>query len=126
MRKMFLLFSHTITQTQVNDAQSSFGIEEFVTLPDELQTLWSSIPAEVESLHECLTALKSYIKKEVQREDIVLIQGDFGVVYDMVVFCKELKLTAVYATTKREVKEVLKDGKIIKTSLFQHVKYRKY
>ena len=86
MRKMFLLFSHTITQTQVNDAQSSFGIEEFVTLPDELQTLWSSIPAEAESLHECLTALKSYIKKEVQREDIVLIQGDFGVVYDFTIF----------------------------------------
>jgi len=37
MKKMFLVFSHSLTQSQREDAVSNFGIDEFVTLPDELK-----------------------------------------------------------------------------------------
>ena len=123
---MFLLFSHTLTQDQIDDAKNSLGIDEFVKLPDNLQTIWSGIPPELENLTEYLKPLKKFIKENANNNDAVLIQGDFGAVYEMVSFCKELNLTALYATTKRETKEVKKDDKIIKTSLFKHIRYRKY
>ena len=123
---MFLLFSHTLTQDQIDDAKNSLGISKFVKLPDNLQTIWSGIPPELENLTEYLKPLKKFIKENANNNDAVLIQGDFGAVYEMVSFCKELNLTALYATTKRETKEVKKDDKIIKTSLFKHIRYRKY
>jgi len=126
MKKLFLLFSHTLTQTQIDDAVNSFGVKEFVALPANLQTLWSNVPANLESLQDYLEPLKKYVKDDVLKDDIVLIQGDFGAVYEMVSFCKELDLTAIYATTKRETKEITKDDKIIKTSYFKHIRYRKY
>jgi len=123
---MFLLFSHTLTKPQIDDAKNSLGVASFISLSTELQKLWSDVPPELESLEEYLKPIRGFITTESKSDDVVLIQGDFGVVYEMVVFCKELKLATVYATTKREVKEVIKDGKILKTSLFKHVRYRKY
>jgi len=46
-RRMFLLFSHDITPTQREDARNTFGIVEFVELPNKLQFLWSNIPADL-------------------------------------------------------------------------------
>jgi hypothetical protein len=56
----------------------------------------------------------------------VLVQGDFGVVCEIVKFCKERKVKAVYATTKRVVKEMEKDGKKVKISEFKHIRFREY
>jgi len=56
----------------------------------------------------------------------VLIQGDFGAVYHMVNFAKELGLIPIYATTKRESIELKQGNKIIKKSIFKHIKFRKY
>ncbi len=63
MHKMFLLFSHKLTQFQKDDALASWGISEFVELPSELQTLWSNIPAELKTLTIYLEPLKEHLKK---------------------------------------------------------------
>ncbi len=44
----------------------------------------------------------------------------------MIKFCKENNLLAVHSTTKREVKETLKENKVLKTSTFEHVIFRRY
>jgi len=62
MKKLFLLFSHTLTATQEQDAKESMGIEAFVKLPDELQKLWSNIPPDLTTLDEYLEPLKILIK----------------------------------------------------------------
>jgi len=126
MKQMFLLFSHTLTQAQIDDAKKSFGVKSFITLPNKLQNLWSNIPAELDSLDNYLQPLKKYIEKNSKDNDIVLIQGDFGAVYKMVNFCKSLKLIPIYSTTTRKTKEIKKANKIIKTSIFEHCIYRKY
>ena len=126
MKKMFLLFSHTLTTSQEQDAKESFGVEEFIPMPKELQTLWSNIPPQLTKLDDYLEPLKVYIHNNVQKGDIILIQGDFGGCYEMVNFVKSLGLIAVHATTKRDVVEKTVDGKVVKTSVFEHVRFRKF
>jgi len=44
----------------------------------------------------------------------------------MASFVKSLGGVAVYATTKRDVIEKEIDGKIVKTSVFEHVRFRRF
>jgi len=126
MRKMFLLFSHQLTQSQIVDAKKSLNIKEFVKLPSQLQNLWSNIPADLKTLDDYLKPFKVYLSNNASKDDVVLIQGDFGGTYKMVLFCKENGIISVHSTTKREVKETLQDNRVIKTSTFEHVLFREY
>ena len=126
MKKLFLLFSHTLTKSQESDAKASLGIEEFVALPNNLQTLWSNIPPQLTKLDDYLEPLKEYIRNKSKEGDIILIQGDFGGCYEMVNFVKSLGLKAVHSTTTRDVVEKTVNGKVEKFSRFEHVIFRLY
>lgn len=126
MKKMFLLFSHTLTSEQKEDAKGSLGVEEFVMLPSDLQELWSNVPATLDDLSDYLEPLKNYFQNNLQKHDVVLIQGDFGATYVMVNEVKSLGAKAVHATTKRNVLEKSIENKIVKTSVFEHVRFRSY
>lgn len=126
MKKMFLLFSHNLSQTQIDDAKSNLKIEEFVSLPEYLQESWSDIPSDLVILNEYLIPFRNFLVENSNLEDVVLIQGDFGAVYQMVNFVKTLGLKSVYATTNREIEEIEENGKIIKKSIFEHVRFREY
>ena len=126
MKKLFLLFSHTLTTEQIVDAENFFEIEEFVKLPLELQELWSNVPSELEEVFSYLEPLKIYFKEQSNADDVVLIQGDFGATYHMVNVVNALGLKAVHATTKRDVIEKTIDNKVVKTSVFKHVRFRVY
>lgn len=126
MKKMFLLFSHTLTQTQIDDAKENLSIEEFISLNSDLQTTWSNIPSDIKSLNDYLLPFRNYLVKNSKHEDVVLIQGDFGAVYQMVNFAKALGLKTVYATTRRVIEEVVIDNKTVKKSIFEHRRFREY
>lgn len=126
MKKLYLLFSHTLTLAQKKDAEISLGVESFVSLPKELQTLWSNVPSELEDLTAYLEPIKSYLKDQLTNDDLVLVQGDFGATYYVVTLVKALGFKAVHSTTKRNVVEKIIADKIVKTSLFEHVRFRVY
>ena len=126
MRKMILVFSHKLTQEQKDDAIENFGIKEFLSLPKELQNIWSNISPDIQTLEKLLEPIKEFIKNNSKKDDVVLVQGDFGAVYIMVNFVKDLELLGVYATTKREAKEYQENGKLIKQSIFKHRRFREY
>ena len=126
MKQLFLLFSHKLTPFQELDAKESLGVTHFVKLPQELQSLWSNIPPTLENLSDYLTPLKEYISDKSKEGDIVLIQGEFGGCYEMVNFVKSLGLIAVHSTTKRDVVEKKVDGKVVKTSVFEHIRFREF
>ena len=123
---MFLLFSHVLTSEQLKDAKDSLGVEEFVSLPNELQELWSNVPATLETISDYLQPIRDFLIEELKNDDIVLIHGDFGATCATVSIVNSLGGVAVYATTKRDVVEKEVDGKIIKTSFFEHVRFRRY
>lgn len=126
MRKMILLFSHKLTDEQKQDAQTNWRVEGFVPLPSQLQTLWSAVPAELEDIGDYLEPIGEFLSKNVNKDDIVLVQGDFGATYAMVSFVKSMGGCAVYATTQRDVVEEERDGKIVKTSVFKHIRFRRF
>jgi hypothetical protein len=123
---MHLLFSHTLTETQKQDAKVRWGVETFIPLPKALQKLWSRIPPELESLEEYLAPVEAYVRERVGEGDVVLVQGDFGATCRMVGVVKSLGATAVYATTKRIVTETREGDSVVKRSVFEHVRFRAY
>jgi hypothetical protein len=126
MKKLFLLFSHTLTSTQEVDAKENLGVEKFVALPNALQQLWSNIPPHLTDISDYLKPLKEYIKTNAEDDDVFLIQGDFGGCYEMVNFVKSLGFKAVHSTTTRDVVEKRVNGKVEKFSRFEHVIFRLY
>ena len=126
MRKMFLLFSHSLTNIQIEDGKNNLEVKDFIPLPKELQLLWSNIPSELVLLKEYLRPFRNFLAENSEYGDVVLIQGDFGAVYQMVNFAKDLGLKAVYATTQRTIEEIVIEGKTVKESIFQHRRFREY
>jgi len=126
MKRMFLLFSHKLTDSQEADAKNSLGVSEFVYLNENLQELWSNIPPDMADIKGYLEPLVEFLKYSLSREDIVLVQGDFGATCYISKVLKELGGVPVYATTKRDVVEIKVGDKIEKKSVFEHVMFREY
>lgn len=120
---MHLLFSHELSKEQEQDAKNSLKVSKFKKLPSDLQELFSNVPADNKSITQVAQIFQDYLKKEAKNGDYVLISGDFGLVYQLVSFCKNRDLKPVYATTKREV---LKDENGIKQSVFKHIRFREF
>ena len=123
--KLYLLFSHTLTEEQEKDARERFGIDEIVPLPKGLLEIWSHIPAEEEKIKLYIKDIFMYLD-QVTQDDYVLVQGDFGATYMAVNYVREKGATPIYATTQRNVVEKQVGNKSIKTSVFKHVRYRVY
>ncbi len=126
MKKMFLLFSHKLTELQKEDAINSLNVEKFISLPEKLQNFWSNVdPVEYDT--ENFNEIMMYLQEESNNGDFALIQGEWGFVYNAVNFCKKIGIIPLYSTTEREVKEIHKnDGSVEKISIFKHVIYKKY
>jgi len=123
---MILLFSHKLSDDQRLNAESIFGIREFVVLPEELQKIWSGIDPDEPSVKNISKAFQKFLLETSQANDVVLVQGDFGMVYNMVHFCKQNRLIPVYATTKRNAIEYTRGNKSIKKSIFEFRRFREY
>jgi len=125
-KKFHLIFNHTLTQAQIEEAEASFGIVQIVPLPEKLQSLWSNLPPDMENLAHYLAPLLSYIDQDIGSDDIVLVQGDFGATCLVVRHLRRRGIRAVYATTRREVREVREGDRVVKRSIFRHVRFREY
>ena len=122
---IFLIFSHKLTDSQIEELKG-VGISNFECLPRNLQAIWSGVPPDKESLKGYLKPIFEWIKSKAKPNDWVLVQGDFGAVCLVVDFCFKNSLVPVYATTKRNTIEKMENGKLIKVSQFEHVRFRKY
>jgi hypothetical protein len=124
---MFLLFSHNITDKQIEDAKLTLDVDEFVEIPENLQEIWSQVSPEGDLPIEDLNKIIDWLKGRADKNDIVLVQGDFGAVCYMVSACFNLNLIPVYSTTNRfAIENKREDGSIEKRSIFEHICFRKY
>ena len=127
MPDFFLLFSHTLTNDQKEDAWRTFGVQNFIPLPEDLQARWSNVPPETDTVDDHLWPILEWLRKQSQPGDYVLIQGDFGMTYLAVAWAFQQGLIPVYATNRRQsVETVLPDGTVPKQSIFKHVRFRTY
>ena len=126
-RRFFVIFNHTLTETQAADAWNRFGSERVVSLPQHLQALWRQVPADLEGIDGYLAPLKDWLTQEARAGDYVLIQGDFGATWIMVNHAFALGLVPVYSTTERQAEEtVAADGAVQLVHHFRHRRFRRY
>jgi len=126
MSKLLLLFSHTLTEEQKTDAHN-LGIDEYIYLPDDLQDKWSNVNPEITTLYDYTQDFKDFLIQNTDKNDYVLIQGDFGLVHIMVNFCFANNLIPIYATTERIAKEIRHEsGEIEVKKIFKHKIFRRY
>lgn len=124
---MLLIFSHNLTEKQVLDARESLGVDSFIYLPPKLQNKWSLIPPDAEDICQSTYEIKEWIASIANKNDYILVQGDFGATYGVVNYCKSKGLKAIYSTTKRKAKEIVRsNGKVESVHVFEHVRYREY
>jgi len=127
MRQVFLLFSHQLTPQQIEELENSFMVDKIVYLPKKLQDVWSNIPPELPAIKDYLQDIFLWLKGNSNPGDLVLVQGEFGAVFQVVNFCFKAGLVPIYATTKREVaEEILDDGTVQVSRKFSHVRFREF
>ncbi|MDP5172418.1 MAG: CRISPR-associated protein Csx20 [Bacteroidia bacterium] len=125
--KLFLLFSHSLTPPQEEDARISLGVTDIRPLPADLQQLWSQVPPDLEELGSMASPIWDWLEHEAQVGDYVLVQGDFGLTYATVNKSIGLGLVPIYATTERKSTETTNaQGQVTKTLVFTHVRFRRY
>lgn len=126
-RRMPLLFNHTLTLEQEADARQNWGIEEFVALPEELQSFWSQVPPAGLLPIGSLEQIIHWAELNSTEGDPVLVQGDFGAVTYVVRRLQALGRVPVYATTWREATENIEPGGSVRIEHhFRHVAFRAY
>lgn len=150
--KMFLLFSHKLTQEQILESKTRFGITDFIYLSDKLQSKWSNVPSAGKLNKDYFSDITEFIllqnkngikvadsiseerSKCIEDDDIqsvectyALVQGEFGAVCYMVNWCFKNSIVPIYSTTERVYSnEDGMDGSIINKHVFKHVEFREY
>ncbi len=126
-KKMFLMFNHSFSNAQEQQADKEFNVKKIIDMPVSLKQLWQQIPAESATLKNHLAPFKEWLCEHGRKDDLVLIQGDFGATYLMVIFAFELGLLPVYATAVRKASEKIQsDGSVKMEHVFNFCRFRKY
>ena len=126
-KRMFLLFSHTLTDEQEKDARAKLGVGEFVYMPDELGRKWKQVPPEGEFDQDLAGLFTGWLKENSSTGDYALVQGEFGLTFALVDFCLNNQIIPLYATTRRVFsQETDKDGNTVNRHVFKHIGFRRY
>ena len=125
---MYLLFNHSLTSDQEQDATTNHDVRTFVALPSPLQPLLSQVPPQAElNLQQYLQPLLQWLTGEVKPNDLLLIQGEPGVSFLLTTWAFQQGAIPLYATTERHaIEEKLPDGSIAVRHQFRHVAFRQY
>ena len=126
MKKAFILLSHKLLDSQIRELEEKWHVKKIISLPEELQKIWSNVPPELGEINTLAKEFSNWIKNNSSQGDIVIVQGDYGLTCNIVNFVKSKKLIPVYATTKRIVKEEIINGVTEIKRIFEHVKFRQY
>ena len=127
MADLFLLFNHTITPIQEEQARLELGVERIIEPSAHIHSIWAGLPPGDEGLAPVLEPVVSWLDNEAVPGDYVLIQGDFGACFLMVRHALEKGLVPIYSTTNRQaVEKLMDDGSVQLTHRFRHVRFRQY
>ena len=127
MTDLYLIFNHSITSLQCEEARESLSAGRIIDLPPDLKQLWSMVPPELEGINRYLMPLQDWLSSHARVADFILIEGDFGATYLMVQFAFKKGLVPIYSTTDRDaVEEHDPDGTIRLVHHFKHCRFRKY
>ena len=96
MKKIILLFSHTLTEPQRKELIENWNCDEIIYMPNKLKNNWMNVVDDVD-----VNQFKKFLLDNLQKGDYVLIQGEWGLTYNMINFAKENSFIPLYAGTTR-------------------------
>ena len=125
MKKMYVAFSHQLTDAQYKDAAVSLKVFNFVYPSADIQKLISNIPDDMEARD--VRALAWDVVNEAMENncDYLFIAGQMELVhYALEQVKKNGYIQAINSITKRKSIETEVNGVVTKTSVFEHVRWR--
>ena len=126
MPRLFNITNHAITDDQRADAIASLGIGGVVDMPPDIARCWGTVPPELDSVGGYVQPAVDWLASQVTKGDIVWVQGEWGAVLTVVLWCHVRGLRCVYATTQREASEVHGENGVQMTHVFRHVRFRDF
>ncbi|MBE6051103.1 MAG: TIGR02221 family CRISPR-associated protein [Clostridium sp.] len=120
------IISHDLMEIQKEQLKSEWNVNRIVELPSEIKKQWENISPSEEIDEHFIEEIKEFIIKETSRDDLVIVQGEWGITYKIINICFSLGRIPIYATTDREVTEEKINGEVKINKVFKHVKFRKY
>ena len=126
MKKMFVLFSHELTEKQERDAKESLGVSSIIYPPWEVQRILMDIPAQAENVKEIIKPVIVWLESHLKVNDYVLIQGEFGTTFLLVDMVFRKGGIPIYSTTRRYHREVAYGDNVIIEKIFEHERFRIY
>ena len=126
-RNAVLLWSHQITFEQTIDLKSNWGVELIFEMAEAIKNAWGQVPTSEIDFFSYTDKVREWLLKVTKKDDVVVIQGEYGLTYFMVNWCLSRDLVPVYALTERRSEEIkAPDGAITKISRFCHCGFRVY
>jgi hypothetical protein len=130
MKKMYVAFSHQLTDAQKRDAAVSLNVETFVYPSADIQKLISNIPSDMKPHEVREIAVSAVLEALTEKCDYFFIAGQVELVHYALERIYKINfhgingITAVNSLTERQSVETEMNGVVTKTSIFNHVRWR--
>lgn len=122
----WLLMNHDLQPDQLAEL-TELGDDDIRKAPASILTLWAGIPPEADALDAPLEPVRSWLRASASPGDRLVVMGEMGATFQLVIDAWRLGVTPLHATTRREVAEVKgPSGDIRVQRRFRHVRFRKY
>ena len=115
-----------MSDIQKNDAYENLKVTKIIEAPPNIKKIWGNIEPISDLNTVKLDEIVSWIKENSNKQDYVLVQGEFGATFYIVDYCFKNNLIPVYATSIRRVEETRQGEKVITNRVFVHEGYRRY
>lgn len=124
MKKLFVCFSHRLTQDQIDDFGGDIVVLKDIN--DELAAQSSQVPPELEE--KDIKRLAADVVDAASKEDAThfYIAGEPTLVFHAMKLAKESGMQVIQSTTRRESEDIPQpDGSVKRVAKFKHVQWRK-
>ena len=125
MKKAYCLLNHTLTENQIKDLYEEWGIQEIIYPQEQLSVKWSQIAPGKTLDYGLIYEVCSWLAG-AEKEDVIVVQGEYGSTFCIVDYSLKNGLVPVHAVTKRVATE-MREGEIVtRKYIFEHCCFRKY
>lgn len=121
-----ILLNHELTELQNRELRQTWGVENLLLPNDTSANLWKSVPAGYTIPQTLIKTLLEWLTAITKEQDIVVVQGEFGLTYYIVNWCFEHHRVPLYATSQRKMTETIRGDKVLSRREFVHVSFRRY
>lgn len=93
--KVFVVMSHDLLPEQMTELKNRLNCHEIIYLPEPLKDIWADIPPSGSWNDKWLNDIISWLKSNMKREDIAIVQGEYGATVYLVNWLQKMDMTYI-------------------------------